>query len=111
MWHENAKPGPEHGPGFSIEADQENGHGFQEMIDSGLVGSTDFGRGSARAEDAQGTPSQSDVSPSILSIRRKNGPRLPNVLCRENSKQEESQGMILALACAIFQIAHPDRQI
>ena len=33
------------------------------MIDSGLVGS---GRGAARAEDAQGTPTQSHVSPSIL---------------------------------------------
>ena len=39
---------------------------LSEMIDSGLVGSTDFGRGTARAEDAQGTPTQSDISPSIL---------------------------------------------
>jgi len=31
------------------------------MIDSGLVG-----RGTARAEDAQGTPTQSHISPSIL---------------------------------------------
>ena len=40
------------------------------MIDSGLVGSTDFsfitGRGTARAEDAQGTPTQSHILPSIL---------------------------------------------
>ena len=47
------------------------------MIDSGLVGSTDFhsshpqghehsGRGTTRAEDAQGTPTQSHISPSIL---------------------------------------------
>ena len=36
-------------------------------IDSGLVGSTDFhGRGAARAEDAQGTPTQRHISPSIL---------------------------------------------
>jgi len=34
------------------------------VIDSGLVGSS--GRGAARAEDAQGTPTQSHTSPSIL---------------------------------------------
>jgi len=34
------------------------------MIHSGLVGSTD--RGTARAEDAEGTPTQSHISPSIL---------------------------------------------
>ena len=34
------------------------------LIDSGLVGSTDFypGRGTTRAEDAQGTPTQSRIS-------------------------------------------------
>ena len=46
------------------------------MIDSGLVGSTDFhsshlqgyesGRGTERADDAQGTRTQSHISPSIL---------------------------------------------
>ena len=42
------------------------------MIDSGLDGSTDFhsshprGRGTMRAENAQGTPTQSHISPSIL---------------------------------------------
>ena len=36
------------------------------VIDSGLVGSTDYGRGAARAEDAQGTPIQSHISPSTL---------------------------------------------
>ena len=44
------------------------------MIDSGLVGSTDFhsshpqghGRGTARAEDAQGTHTQRHISLSIL---------------------------------------------
>jgi hypothetical protein len=39
------------------------------MIDSGLVGFTDFhslGRGTARAEDAQGTPTQSHTSPSKM---------------------------------------------
>ena len=38
------------------------------VIDSGLVGSKDFfsGRGTTRAEDAQGTPAQSHISPSIL---------------------------------------------
>ena len=40
---------------------------FSAVIDSGLVDSTDFsGRGTARAEDAQGTPTQSHISPSIL---------------------------------------------
>ena len=34
-----------------------------EVIDSGLVGS---GRGTARAENAQGTPTQSHISPSVL---------------------------------------------
>ena len=35
-------------------------------IDSGLVGSKKLGRGAARAEDAQGTPTQSHIPPSIL---------------------------------------------
>jgi len=35
------------------------------LTDSGLVGSTDSGRGAARAEGAQGTPTQSHISPSI----------------------------------------------
>jgi len=52
------------------------------MVDSRLVGSTDFGRGTARAEDAQGTPAQSDVSPSILVYEEKmwrpcHGPKVP----------------------------------
>ena len=34
---------------------------FRAVIDSGLAG-----RGAARAEDAQGTPTQSHISPSIL---------------------------------------------
>ena len=46
------------------------------LLDSGLVGSTDFhsshpygheqGEGTTIADDAQGTPTQSHVSPSIL---------------------------------------------
>jgi len=37
------------------------------MTDSGLVDSSDLsGRGVAKAEDAQGTPTQSHTSPSIL---------------------------------------------
>ena len=36
------------------------------MIDIGLVGSTDFGRGTTRVEDAQGTPTRSQISPSLL---------------------------------------------
>jgi len=68
---------------------------LSEIIDSGLFGSTDFhrshpqgygGRGSARAEDAPGTPTQSNVSPSILDytkiiLFRKGFP--PSVLQRE----------------------------
>jgi len=43
----------------------QGGHS-QPVIDSGLVGSTDLsGRGTARAEDAQGTPTQSHIPPSI----------------------------------------------
>ena len=39
----------------------------------GLVGSTDlFGRGAARAEDAEGKPTQSDISPSILVYKDSN---------------------------------------
>ena len=61
------------------------------MIDSGLLGPRDIsfitsqrhelrqehhafspgGRGAARAEDAQGTPTQSHISPRILSVRTK----------------------------------------
>ena len=49
------------------------------MIDTGLVGlngfsfitSTGAGRGAARAEDAQGTPTQSRISPSILDDEEK----------------------------------------
>jgi len=40
------------------------------MIDSGFVGSTNLG-GAARAEDAQGTPSQSHISPSVLAYEDK----------------------------------------
>ena len=36
------------------------------LIDSGLVDSTDFRKGAARAKDAQGTPTQSRIPPSIL---------------------------------------------
>ena len=38
--------------------------GLLGVIDSGLVGST--GMGTARAEDAQGKPTQSHISPNIL---------------------------------------------
>jgi len=43
-----------------------------EVIDSGLVGS---GRGTTRAEDAQGTPTQSHISPSILVYEENPGNR------------------------------------
>ena len=39
---------------------------LQLVIDSGLVGSMGFGRGAARAKDAQGTPTQSHISQSLL---------------------------------------------
>ena len=46
------------------------GFGVLGLIDSGLVGSTNSrdlsGRGAARAENAQGKPDQSHISPSIL---------------------------------------------
>ena len=46
--------------------------GSKKIQNSGLLGSTDFsGRVPARAEDARGTPAQSHISPSILSLRRK----------------------------------------
>jgi len=52
------------------------------VIDSGLVGSTDFhsshpqaGRGTTRAEDAQGTPTQSHISPSIVVYEHSVQPR------------------------------------
>ena len=41
------------------------------LIDSGLVG-----RGATRAEDAQGTPTQSHISPSILVYKDKRAPLL-----------------------------------
>ena len=41
------------------------------MMDSGLVGSTDFWRGAVRAEAAQGTPIQSHLSPSIRVYKEK----------------------------------------
>ena len=42
------------------------------LIDSGLVGSTDFhGRDAARAEDAQGIPTQRRISPRILVYEEK----------------------------------------
>jgi len=43
------------------------------VIDAGLVGSTDGGRDATRAEDAQGTPAQSHISPSILVYEDKIG--------------------------------------
>ena len=59
---------------------------FTQMIDSGLVGSTHFsGRGAARAEDAQGTPTQSHILPSIqvykyTKMTNENYERLPFVV-------------------------------
>ena len=40
------------------------------VLDSGLVGS---GKDAARAKDAEGTPSQSHISPSILVYKEKCG--------------------------------------
>ena len=39
---------------------------FLMLIDLGLISSPDFGSGTARAEDAQRTPTQSHISPRIL---------------------------------------------
>ena len=44
------------------------------MIDPGLVGSTDTGRGTTRAEDAPGTSTQSHISPIILVYEDKTHP-------------------------------------
>ena len=38
-----------------------------------MVGSTDFSFGTAKAKDAQGTPIQSHISPSVLVYEEKNG--------------------------------------
>jgi len=47
--------------------------GRDSLVDSGLVGSTDFhsGRDAMRAEDAQGTPTQSHIPPRILIYENK----------------------------------------
>jgi len=52
------------------------------MIDSGLVGS---GRGAARAEDAQGTPTPSQTSPRILVYEEKKTSRQPERAVRASS--------------------------
>ena len=39
---------------------------LERLMDSWLVRSTDSGRGTARAEDDQGAPTQSHISPSLL---------------------------------------------
>ena len=56
-------------PNWGGNSPQLESGGVWPLIDAGLVGSTDFhssGRGTTRAEDAQGTPTQSHISPSIL---------------------------------------------
>ena len=62
-------------------------------MDSGLVGSTD-GRGAARAEDAQGTPTQSHISPSIL-VYEDNG-HCPQVIVPEVGVGSGGRGWGLA---------------
>ena len=60
-----------HAPPRQCKESLERGHvAFSRLssfvvIDSGLVGSTDF-HSTTRAEDAQGAPTQSHISPSIL---------------------------------------------
>ena len=66
------------------------------MIDSGLVGSTDFSFitwGSARAEDALEIPTLSHISPSKLSIRRKHETRnaRQDIPGDEEDSEEEDQ--------------------
>jgi len=57
-WHGIAKSGPEHGSGFSV-------------VGVDILRVDLSGRGTARAEDAQGTPTQSHISPSILVYEEK----------------------------------------
>ena len=53
-------------PGTLICTRKIDGHCLYQVIDSGLVSLTDlFVRNSARAQDAQGTPTQSHTSPSV----------------------------------------------
>jgi len=55
---------------------------YLDLIDSGLVGSTD-GRGTTRAEDAQGIPTQMPMSPSILVYE--DDLEFPELQCRNAS--------------------------
>ena len=55
----------------SLPANHIRGWELMVFIDSGLVGSTDSsGRGTTRAEDAQGTPTPSHTSPKYTSMRK-----------------------------------------
>ena len=62
-----------------------DGHNLASLIDSGLIGSMEegSGRASARAENAQGTPTHSHMSPSKLECtmkkKRKNASRVRNL--------------------------------
>jgi len=51
---------------FVLCADASPAFGFVEIGQQILIFSQMSGRGAARAEDAQGTPTQSHISPSIL---------------------------------------------
>ena len=65
MTAETEQRGREHCPPFSHVPP------LVGLIDAGLVGSIS-GRGAARAKDAEGTPTQSHISPSILVYEEKN---------------------------------------
>ena len=75
------KPSHEVTNGITLRSPSVRKVDSRQVIDSGLIGSTDFhssnsGRGTARAEDAQGTPTQSHISPSILVYEEKHVKKL-----------------------------------
>ena len=82
------------------------------MIDSGLVGSTDFhsshlqdlsGRASARAEDAQGTSTQVHTSPGMLEYTKIIAHRRPSpkALAQIGLEQTASGSVTTLKRCAL----------
>jgi len=59
---------PWHDKGFGLGPGRDRS---SLLIKSGLVGSTDCWWGATSAEDAQGTPTQSHISPSIYTSKRR----------------------------------------
>ena len=83
------------------------------MIDSELVGSTDFsGRGTARAKDAPGTPTESHISPSILLYEDERGAvSQVQAALKDLSKEarESLEAMLPLLAAAATDPTVPDQ--